>query len=202
MKLKNLIFFPLLLMYLTASSQADTFTLKVHFLYGSKPKPKFKDTESKYFGGLHGGHVTVEVDNIAYGLGPIGVVHIFSNRKKKHSGFAAQKTNGAPAYLKGQKFKTIIIPITKAQHDTALPLLTGYCGKVPYDYAFFGMRCAAAARDVLGVIHIYKERSNFRYAMGTFYPKKLRRRLLRLARKNNYTVISQEGRVSRKWEKD
>ena len=44
--------------------------IKIHFLYGSKPAKGYKDSESKAFVGIKGGHVNIEaggrvLDNIA-----------------------------------------------------------------------------------------------------------------------------------------
>jgi hypothetical protein len=40
----------------------DSVYLKVHFLYGSKPKKRYQDSEPKWFGGILGGHVGIEGD--------------------------------------------------------------------------------------------------------------------------------------------
>jgi hypothetical protein len=37
-------------------------TVRLNFLYGSKPANGYKSVESKYFGGLKGGHVNIEVN--------------------------------------------------------------------------------------------------------------------------------------------
>ncbi len=72
----------------------------------------------------------------------------------------------------------------------------------PYDYAFLGMRCAASAQDVLGQIGVVKKRKRLKNIYTTFYPKKLRKRLLKQATEKNYKIISHQGRPTRKWEKD
>ena len=43
------------------SYSQDGIFLKVHFLYGSKPLKRDKNTEQKWFGGILGGHVGIEV---------------------------------------------------------------------------------------------------------------------------------------------
>lgn len=77
-----------------------------------------------------------------------------------------------------------------------------YLEKSPYDYAFFGMRCASAAYDVLGQLEIVKPHSNFSTVCKNFYPKKLRKKLLRLAKHNSWKITRKPGRPSRKWEKE
>jgi hypothetical protein len=176
--------------------------LAVHFIYGSKPARGHKHDEMKFFGGLHGGHSTIELDSVDYGFVPSGRVHLFAHRKTFNSMFVAHKTHGLPVYPAGDKTITIIIPLTEEQYQTIISKCESYCDKAPYDYAFFGMRCAASAKDILQQAGIFKKRSHLSTVITTFYPKKLRKRLLRMAEKKHYTVIRQEGRPSRKWERD
>ncbi|MCW3072121.1 MAG: hypothetical protein JWO44_2011 [Bacteroidetes bacterium] len=186
-----------------ARAQADsTYFIKVHFLYGSRPLKKYRDTEAKYFGGIHGGHVSIEVDSADYGFVPEGKFHIFTHRGSCHSAFITKQTHNRDPYTDNQKVTTFIIPVTAEQHDQLLLLVSDYCSKVPYDYAFFGMRCAAASQDVLGKIGVVKPRGRLSNIYSTFYPKKLRRRMFRLAKEKHYKVISREGRTTRKWESD
>ncbi len=184
------------------SAQSDTIYLQVHFLYGSKPAKGHKKTESHYFGGLHGGHTTIEVDSVDFGFGPNNKVHIVAHKRKLHGAFGASNTNGEAPYGRGEKFTTFYIPVNKDQYEKTKMIMAGYLEKTPYDYAFFGMRCAAAANDILGQIGVLKKRCRFGYLTKSFYPKKLRKRLFKLARKNKWKIERQEGRVTRKWEKD
>jgi len=186
-----------------AHAQADTgYFIKVHFLYGSKPLKKYKNTEAKYFGGIHGGHVSIEVDSTDYGFVPEGKFHIFNHRRSCHSAFITRPTHNHDPYTDKDKVTTFIIPVTAEQHYELLLLVSDYCSKVPYDYAFFGMRCAAASQDVLGKIGVVKPRGRLSGIYSTFYPKKLRRRMFRLAKEKHYKVISREGRTTRRWESD
>ncbi|MFL5763401.1 MAG: hypothetical protein ACJ77K_05610 [Bacteroidia bacterium] len=197
--LKSFIF--CILISFSCNAQSDT--IKVHFLYGSKPLRKYKKTELTYFGGLHGGHVTIEVDSIDYGFSPADRVHIFSHGKSKHSQFTGAYTHHQPPYPEGNKLVTFYIPITAEQYQQIKKIEADYCANVPYDYAFFGMRCSASAEDILGQIGILKRKKrNLKIVRTNFYPKKLRKRMFRLAREKNYRVVMQEGRKSRKWESD
>jgi hypothetical protein len=177
--------------------------VKVVFLYGSKPKPKFKATEAKYFGGIHGGHVSIELDDIDYGFEPITTkgVHIFP-KKKKHAHFVEKKLYGSTLYGKGTKTATFLIPITQKQYENINKVCCCYRDTTPFDYAFFGMRCASTAQDILAQIGVTKKKSRFKTIAGTFYPKRLRKRLFKLAKKNHWQVIMTEGRPTRKWERD
>lgn len=184
-------------------SQVDTIhVIKVHFLYGSKPKRQYRSSELKSFGGLHGGHVTIQVDDTDYGFEPTTRrVHIFP-RKTYKSDFVDEVLQGAEPYSTENKTATFIFPITQQQYDHLNRIHKSYCDKTPFDYAFFGMRCASATQDILGEIGLIKKRSRGWNIASTFYPKKLRKRLFKLAKKNNYLVIKNEGRRTRKWERD
>jgi hypothetical protein len=64
------------------------------------------------------------------------------------------------------------------------------------------MRCAAASYDVLSKIGLFEEYTTTKNVAAHFYPKLLRKKILKWAGNNNYTIISNEGRSSRKWESD
>lgn len=189
--------------YFSGNSQTDTLHLiKVHFLYGSKPLPKYKGAEKKFFGGLHGGHVSIELDSIDYGFSPHGKFHIISHRNKRHSIFHGEPASTTRPYQNGNKVASICIPITTEQYNALKQITCNYCNKQPYDYAFLGMRCAASTQDVLSQIGIVEKRGKLKNICTTFYPKKLRKRMFKLAKEKNYTILYKEGRKSRKWERD
>lgn len=199
--------FSVLLFLLILSTQAslagDSLFIKLHFVYGSKPKPGFKATEKNYFGGIHGGHVYMEIDHTIFSFGPDrGQWHIV-NRPKKVVGRYRLDSNlvwcGDTGLLKRT---TITIPITEQQLLQVRQLKQHYLESSPYDYAFFGMRCAAAAYDVLGQAGISRKRSRVGIITTNFYPKRLRVKLLKRAKKEHWIVERQPGRVTRRWEKD
>lgn len=64
------------------------------------------------------------------------------------------------------------------------------------------MRCAAGAYDMLCQGDICKPIPRSRIVTKYFYPKKLRKRLLKRAQKEHWQVFKQEGRETRKWEGD
>ena len=187
-------------------SQDSTF-LKVHFLYGSKPLKKYKDTERKWFGGVLGGHVGIEGDS-----GKIlnflrrGKIHWFAKKDNRQSMYKEHDFCNFYALFRTDpdsvKKAIIYIPVTIQQKQQFDSIATAYLQKTPYDYAFFGMRCGAAAYDILGQLAILPKHSNSRTCKKIFYPKKLRKRLLKKATKNNWTIIRQDGSMKRKWERD
>ena len=64
------------------------------------------------------------------------------------------------------------------------------------------MRCAAAAYDVLAQVGVVKKRSKFGNVFANFYPKLMRKRMLRDATEKGLKVVRRQGRASRKWKKD
>lgn len=100
------------------------------------------------------------------------------------------------------KITTIVIPITEEQVLKFKETEKKYFEQTPYDYAFIGMRCAAGAYDVLSKAEVCKHKSRVGIISKNFYPKRLRVKLLKRAQKENWQVLRQEGRSTRKWEKD
>lgn len=189
------------------SHSQDTTFLKVHFLYGSKPLKKFKDTEKKWFGGILGGHVGIEGsgDSIVNFV-PRGKFHWFAKTNEKHSAYTIHSTEQFYAIFGGNpdsvKSAIVYIPVTQKQREKFDSIATTYLAETPYDYAFWGMRCGAATYDILGQLDIlpnYNYRKTFK---KIFYPKKLRKRLFKKARTKNWKIVRQDGSNKRKWEKD
>lgn len=191
-----------MLFSLCLQGQTDTsHVVRVHFLYGSRPIRKYRSTEPKYFGGIHGGHVTVQVDSTDYGFEPAQSFHVFSHHRRFKSDYVNVPAV-EPRYPQGVKAVTFLVPISNAQYQAIVNACHRYADQTPYDYAFFGMRCAASAQDVLGIAGIVRYRKHLYNIVTTFYPKPLRRRMFKLAAKNHYTIIQQQGRPTRKWERD
>ncbi len=190
-----------------SSQSNDSTYITIHFLHGSKPKHKYKKSESKWFGGLLGGHAGIEFEpNKIIDFVPAGSVHLFSNCKKSNSVFSFHDTISFYQIL-GKTIKevqrtSIKIKISKAQKQKLDSLIKVYRNETPYDYAFFGMRCGAAAADILAKIGVLKQRSFSRTYFKFFYPRRLRRLLEHRAKQNKYVVRKQKGCKSRRWERD
>lgn len=181
--------------------------LKVHFLYGSKPKKAFKKVEPKWFGGVMGGHVGIEIDsNKILNFVPNGKFHVFANRNDRHSKYTIHSLINFYEILGGDANavkKTIFyLPITVTQKSKIDSLAKVYLNRPPYDYALFGMRCASACYDILAQLGFFRNYSYGRMYKKIFYPKKLRKRLFKLSNKKNWVVVKEEGSQTRKWEKD
>lgn len=185
------------------SIASDSLFLKLHFVYGSKPKRSFKKTERKIFGGIHGGHVYTEVDNQISSFGMHNKQwHVFAHKKNKVGKYRINpdlKWQGDTGKL---TITTIYIPITSEQQQQFKSQKQGYLQNPPYDYAFIGMRCAAGAYDMLSKIDVCEKKSKAKMIVTYFYPKMLRKRILKKAYKNNWTIIKQNGRQTRNWERD
>ena len=198
--------FIVFLFYFTLSHAQDSLCIKVQFLYGSKPLKKYKNTEEKWFGGIPGGHVGIEGDN--------GQFYSFEITGKNKI-FNGKPDNSAYKLVTGEEFwsvmktkedslkkATIIIPITEHQKKKFDSITTDYVKQVPYGYAVFGMRCASSTYEILAQMGILPQYSHFKTCMKIFYPRRLRKRLLSKAEKNNWDVLRQQGTPKRKWEKD
>ncbi len=196
-----------LIFYSQSISAQDSVFIKVHFLYGSKPKRQFKDSEKKWFGGKYGGHAGIETDsNKVLNFLPIGKFHYLAKKQNFHSHFAVHSLldfwdilgNGVDEVKK----TTILIPISNTQKIKLDSINKYYLENSPYNYAFIGMRCGSAVFDILGQLGILKKYSHKKLVLKIFYPKKLRKKLLKKAKEYNWKVLRQEGITTRIWEKD
>ncbi len=186
----------ILLFYLSSVHAQDT--IKVLFSYGSKPNAR---GESRWFGGIHGGHVSISYKRQYASFVPDGEVHIFP-KKKQASAFVIERDGQFLFDTTDSRYLIICIPAdsqTIARKDS---ILQNRLYKPGYDYALFGMRCASAAYEVLSASGLYPRYAIKRQAFKYFYPKLLRKKLLKQARKNKWKTIYRPGRKTRKWERD
>lgn len=184
----------------------DSTVLKVHFLYGSKPIKKYKPTEEKWFGGILGGHVGIESsDDSVLNFLPKGKFHLFEKSGEKHSTYAIHSNEQFYSILSGKadsvKKAIVYIPVSIDQKREFDSLSLAYLTSTPYDYALFGMRCAAAAYDILQQLDIVPDYPSDQLIFKIFYPRKLRKQLFKKARQNHWTIVKQAGSARRKWEK-
>jgi hypothetical protein len=203
--MKSLLIF--ILISFSAFAQDSTLFLKVHFLYGSRPRKEFRGDEPKWFGGILGGHAGVgkERDSIL-SIVPKGAFHTFSHSGNRHSEFVMQSERefygilGSPA--DSVKKAVVWIPVTAAQKAVFDSLIAAYQSCTPYDYAFFGMRCGASTYDVLSRTGVLPHYSFFKTWSKIFYPRRVRKRVLKLAEANGWTIDRQPGTKRRIWEGD
>lgn len=186
----------------------DSASIKVHFIYGSKPKWKFRSTERLWLGGTWGGHVGIEyAPSQVIDFVPQGRFHVISHGKARHSRFNLRSTDafwttfGSSSSLDVKRV-SFTVPISESQKVRLDSVVKVYSSQVPYDYAFIGMRCAAAAYDVLSQIGIFEPRTRRGMVFGIFYPRILRRKMFVLAQRRGWEVRFQEGSPKRIWGKD
>lgn len=181
-------------------------SIKVQFIYGSKPLKKFRAEEKKWFGGMLGGHAGIEGDSAKfYSFEITGKNKIFNGRRNN----SAYKIESAKEFWSVMETKedsiktaTIIVPISRQQKQKFDSITSAYSKEVPYCYAVFGMRCGASTYDILAQLELFPRYSRFKTSMMIFYPRRLRKRLLAKAEKNSWTVIHKQGTPKRKWERD
>lgn len=195
-----------LVIVITTSFAQDSALLKVHFLYGSKPGKKYAASEPKWFGGKLGGHVGIELDsNQVLNFVPKGSFHVFA-KKDKHSSYAIHDTTSFYSILgrnaDSVKKAVVYIPVSMAQKHQFDSLSAAYLQETPYDYALFGMRCGAAAYEILGQMDILPAHDHATTYLTIFYPKKLRKRLFKKAKEEGWAVVRSDGSTRRKWESD
>jgi hypothetical protein len=194
------------LLYFNCLFSQDSSYLKVHFLYGSKPLKAYKN-EPKWFGGILGGHVGIESDS-----GKIlnflftRKARIFPKKVGKNGFYALYSPVQFYGYFGGNpdsvKKATVLIPISKQQKMQFDNITNAYLTETPYDYAFFGMRCGAAAYEILGQLSIMPKYNSTKTWWTILYPRKLRKRLLKKAVNNDWVIVRKQGSNRRKWEKD
>jgi hypothetical protein len=174
-------------------------SIKLLFTYGSKP---ILDSEASWFGGLHGGHVSISYNSAYASFVPAGGVHVFAKKRHKQSAFIIEKDENFAYDTTNARYLILTIPVSKSQAHKVDSLLQQRLFDVPYDYAFFGMRCASAAYEVLSNAGIYPRYSIRNMSFKYFYPKLLRKQLLKEAHAKGWHYYYRSGRKSRKWEKD
>lgn len=205
---KPIIYFSIITLLFSIPVHAqDCMYLPVHFLYGSKPTQKYKFMEKKWFGGKMGGHVGIEVDsNKIMNFVHRGSFHLISSKQNKHSTYILSTPSRFNSILGGDSNKvktlTIFIPVNRVQKLKLDSLFTVYLNQCPYDYALLGMRCGAASYEVLAQLGILPQYSKTKTALKVFYPKILRKELLRKAGENNWQIVRHEGTDRRSWEMD
>ena len=205
---KQLLFFTLLALFFAGPIRAqEAGFLPVHFLYGSRPLQKYKFMEKKWFGGKMGGHVGIEIDtNKIMNFVHRGTFHLVSSKQNKHGNYIVSTHSHFNSILGGDSNKvktlTIFIPVNTEQQFKLDSLSKAYLDEAPYDYALLGMRCGAASYEILAQLGILPQYSRSKTALKVFYPKILRKQLLRKAEENGWQMVRQDGSDRRAWETD
>jgi hypothetical protein len=200
-EMKQWIALSLLLLFLTPFSTAQTKNVAVHFYYGSRPKLKYLGKEEHRFGGIHGGHVSIQTGDTIFSFLFSPPVHVIAHRRNQKGIWLMQRTNQWVDDTVNNKYTSFIVPLTNEQYVKLKTIQAGYSAKAPYDYAFIGMRCAAGTYDVFSQLGFFKHRSRFGMVSHVFYPKILRKKFFKLAEKNHWTIVKHEGNPRRRYER-
>ena len=175
-------------------------TAIIHFIHGSIPMENCIYAR-KRLGGLLGGHVEIELEGRVYGFRLDKLpVHIFVDKGHFNSKY---EVNNKAAWLKRteyEKITAVYLPISKEQKDKLQAILTDYLAKSPYDYAFFGTRCATSTAEVLSKSGIICRLSNIENSIAFLSPHPLRQTLLQLAKEKHFLVVRKKGVDCRYWE--
>ncbi len=203
-------------------------SIRVLCLYGSIPAKGWRGREPMYGPNsmlgrmvkLHGGHVTIEYAHdralsfqpVHYnGFGGAGHIMPRSNEKNFNACFRIYNEKRAWNVL-GNYYNNVdslrravfIIPVTAAQQHKLDSLATTYTKLPPYDYAFFGMRCASASYQFLSEAGLVTEYKHLIW-MNVFTTRDFRNALYKdyvRNRDKGWRLETSKGSVSRKWEKD
>ena len=203
------------LVFCTGTFAQATDSVKVLFIYGSKPAREYRHAERRWFGGVRGGHAAVQIgaDKVLSFRSTEYPCHIFAkkNKQKFASLFEYRTVNGAwetfPPHnyiIDSLKRAEVVIPINAEQRKKIDSIAIVYTRSTPYDYAFLGMRCASATYDVLQQAGITESHKHGNW-LRIFTVRSLRKRLFTIAKKNQangWVRRIYKGGSHRKWEKD
>ncbi len=181
------------------AAQSDSTTVRIHFFYGSRPGSHTH--EQKRFGGIHGGHVSMQIDDTLFSFRFKGKVRLWGTRKNPHHHWEKQPLSTWVLDTIGNQYATVMLPLSSEQFRKLKSIEAAYCAKDPYDYAFLGMRCASSMDDVCAQLGLFKPRSRWGMIVTNFYPKRFRIRLFKLASRNQWEIIGHAGSASRRWER-
>lgn len=191
-----------ILLTVTALCAQEEHIIRVIFRYGSIPVHGYEEVEYEEVGGLYGGHVSLGIDSLEIGFTNRKTIHIFNNKDNFNSLFYWEYLKNYEDQLLTKKVVVFLVPLTGEQYNQLRAILMEYIENTPYDYAFFGMRCASATYDVLSQIGLFESLPRIRNIVSNFYPRRFRAKMFRLAQENHYTVVKHTGRLTRIWEED
>lgn len=178
----------------------------LHFLHGSVSKKRYKHDEYSIRGGLLGGHIYIQINSHIYSFEPRynDDFHIFPRKNPYafNSNLKKIKYEDWINHIESKKMTSIEIPLNEAMHSYLKNLLKQYKLKTPFDYAFFGMRCASFTHYLLSKINIFSSTGWLQSIVLFPYPRKLRKELIKKAKLNSWKIYKISGSGTRTWEND
>ena len=175
-------------------------TIVVHFIHGSKRIEEDCDYKKERLGGYLGGHVEIEVAAHVYGFSYDSLPINYFPRSKFNSKYEKRTKEKWLKHTKYDKVTSLHIPVNTAQKQNLIKIVTSHHKNPPYDYSFWGQRCTSSAAIVLSDAKIIGKLNNTTSIISFYYPKLLRRTLLKLALKNDYLVKRKPGIDCYNWE--
>jgi hypothetical protein len=175
-------------------------TAIIHFIHGSIAKEGCIYPR-KRLGGLLGGHVEIELNGQVYGFRLNKLpVHIFVDNAEFNSKYEVNTTEKWLKRTEYEKITSVYLPINEEQNRKLNAILNAYLLKSPYDYAFFGKRCASSTAEILSQSGIFQPLSNTEIMVAFLSPRPLRHTLLNLAENKHLLVKNKAGVDCRIWE--
>lgn len=191
----------LLLLILPSIGRAQTDTLVVEVIYGSRPIDK---NERSWFGGKLGGHIGLRIgeDSVMHFVpgGRVAATNINSDTGRYL--LSSDRNFYRTFYCDTTKTCRIFIPVSSTQKQQLLKDAKPFLKEGPYPYAFFGMRCAAACYHLLSLADVTKDRSRSSMTWKFIYPRKLRKFLFKEAKAKGWKIMTTPGSSKRKWDHD
>src|SRR6188472_2646182 len=104
----------------------STYTIKINFLYSSRPAKGYHEQESKRFGCIKGGHVNIEAGGRVLDFRP-GNNPILPNNKKPSGGFSINDS----IYWNSEsdKWTAVIDPVSEEQYTELQKLIDSFAAK-------------------------------------------------------------------------
>jgi hypothetical protein len=175
-------------------------TVIIHFIHGSVAKEGCIYPR-KRLGGLLGGHVEIELNQQVYGFRLAKLpVHIFVDNTDFNSKYEVNTKENWLKRTEYEKVTSIYLPITAEQKNKLNAILNAYLMQTPYDYAFFGKRCATSTAEILAQSGIICPLSNAEIMAAFISPKPLRNTLINLAENKHFLIKKKAGVDCRIWE--
>lgn len=198
--MKHLYSLLMLILCIQVSAQ-DSTHLTVHIIYGSKPLAK---GESKWFGGKLGGHIGLQVgrDKIIH-FNPNGKVRVFGHSDEPGQYVLSSKKSFYNTFhCDSAKTMQVVISVSPEAKQHLDSICRGFLNASPYPYAFFGMRCTSACYHLLSEAGVVPKMSKSHMTRRFFYPRRLRKLLLKKATSQHWTITQTAGTSCRKWDHD
>lgn len=200
--MQRVLLFTFLLVSAISQAQDTGKLAQVHIIHGSRSKYQYQETEPRSLGGMFGGHVVMQLDSHIYGfLFTHYRFHLFPSEKHSIGMFQDQPAGSWHEWVKNDRVTTITIPVSARQFLVMDSTYKEYNKSAPYDYAFIGMRCAASCYKILADAGILEPVTEKQSVWRAFYPRPLRKYLVKLAHERGWGIDITEGSPRRKWER-